>query len=79
MSVPGKVLLRPTVLADPPAVLDVQRACYPGDFLEDAATFTQRLQSPANLSCCHAGRGGVRLPCGVPLAAWAATPSERGF
>ena len=72
MTVPGDVLLRPMALADLPAVLDVQRACYPGDFLEDAATFTQRLQSPANLSCV-ATQGGV--VCAY-LAAYRSRPGK---
>ena len=71
MTVPGKMLLRPMALADLPAVLDVQRACYPGDFLEDAATFTQRLQSPGNLSC-------VAMQDGVVCAYLAAYRSRPG-
>ena len=69
---PHAALLRPMVLADLPAVLDVQRACYPGDFQESAATFTQRLQSPANLSCV-AVRGGV--VCAY-LAAYRSRPGK---
>ena len=72
MTVPGHVLLRPMALADLPAVLDVQRACYPGDFLEDAATFTQRLHSPGSLSCV-ATRGGV--VCAY-LAAYRSRPGK---
>ena len=65
------MLLRPMALADLPAVLDVQRACYPGGFLEDAATFTQRLQSPGNLSC-------VAMQDGVVCAYLAAYRSRPG-
>ena len=72
MTVPGKMLLRPMALADLPAVLDVQRACYPGDFLEDAATFTQRLQSPGNLSCVATQDGVV---CAY-LAAYRSRPGK---
>ena len=67
-------------LADLPALLDIQRACYPGGFLESAATFTQRLQSPGNLSCA-AEKGGV--VCAY-LAAYRSrrgkvTPLDGGF
>ena len=69
---PHTALLRPMVQADLPAVLDVQRACYPGGFLEDAATFTQRLHSPGSLSCV-ATRGGV--VCAY-LAAYRSRPGK---
>ncbi len=66
------VLLRPMALADLSAVLDIQRACYSGDFLEDATILPQRLHSPGNLSCV-ATRGGV--VCAY-LAAYRSRPGK---
>ena len=72
MTVLGNVLLRPMALADLPAVLDVQRACYPGGFLESAEVITQRLRSPANLSCVAVRGGAV---CAY-LAAYRSRPGK---
>ena len=65
-------VLRPMTPSDLCAVLDIQRACYPGDFLESAEVITQRLRSPGNLSCV-AERGGV--VCAY-LAAYRSRPGK---
>ena len=66
------LLLRPMVLPDLAAVLGIQRACYPGDFLESAEVITLRLRSPGNLSYV-AERGG--LVCAY-LAAYRSRPGK---
>ena len=66
------LLLRAMALADVSAVLNIQRACYPGDFLESAEVITQRLHSPGNLSGV-AERGGV--VCAY-LAAYRSRPGK---
>lgn len=72
MSGPYLYLLRRMAQSDLPAVLGIQRACYPGDFLESAEVITQRLRSPGNLSCV-VERGGV--VCAY-LAAYRSRPGK---
>ena len=43
-------MIRPLTLADLPALLAVQQACYGAGFVESAEVFARRLASPANCS-----------------------------
>ena len=64
--------VRPMVLSDLDAVLDIQRACYGEGFLEGADVITRRIGSSVGLSCVAEREGRV---CAY-LAAYRSHPGK---
>ena len=58
---PVGLLIRPLALADLPGLLDVQRSCYGGGYVESAEVFAQRIACPTQCSLVLEVQG---LTCG---------------
>ena len=56
---PVGLLIRPLALADLPGLLDVQRSCYGGGYVESAEVFAQRIACPTQCSLVLEVQGRV--------------------
>ena len=56
---PVGLLIRPLALADLPGLLDVQRSCYGGGYVESAEVFSRRIACPTQCSLVLEVQGRV--------------------
>ena len=59
IALPVGLLIRPLALADLPGLLDVQRSCYGGGYVESAEVFAQRIACPTQCSLVLEVQGRV--------------------